>query len=128
MTKRCTVAPTTYWSSVGNLLHFILLTTRSLRWFLEFWKIPAPLVWSGKRLREYILRSHQIRHGNVQQAYGISTVFTYVGFSSDGSGMHVGSSTFFALVSTAGGSTRCVAGDSSVKEPTNVSNVNFLFW
>jgi hypothetical protein len=118
-TKRCTVLPTSSLSSVCNLLHFILLTPRILRWFLEFWKIRAPLVCS-----------HQLDHGNVQQVYGTSTVFTYVRFPSDGSGMHVQSSTLFVNVSTADGSTGCVADDSSVKVPTNtcISNVIFLFW
>lgn len=63
-----------------------------------------------------------------KHVYGMSTTFTYAEFPSDGSGMHIGSSTFFALVSTPGGSTKCVAGDSSVKVPTNILNVNFLFW
>lgn len=124
------MAPTTCWSSVCKLLHIILLTHRILRSFLEFWKIRTPLVWSLYRLRDHTLFvGHQLHRGNVQQqVYGTSSVFTYVGFSADGSGMHTVATTFFASAATAGGSTGRVAGDSSVKVPTNISNVIFLPW
>jgi hypothetical protein len=40
-----TVAPNICASSVWNLLHVTIQTTRILRWLLDFWKICAPMQW-----------------------------------------------------------------------------------
>jgi hypothetical protein len=73
-------------------------------------------------------RSYQLHRGNVQHVYGTSSVFTYVGFPTDGSGMYnIESSTFFAAVPIAGGSTGCAIGDLSAKVRTNKSNILFYY-
>ena len=38
-----------YGFSVWNLLHSIVLTSRILRWLLDFWKIFAHVVYGNKR-------------------------------------------------------------------------------
>jgi hypothetical protein len=47
VTKYCRAAPNICWSSVWNLLHVNLLTSRILRWLLEFRKyvhVPSALL------------------------------------------------------------------------------------
>ena len=42
-TELCMVGPNIFGASVWNLLYSTLLAPRILRWFLDFWKIGAPL-------------------------------------------------------------------------------------
>jgi hypothetical protein len=43
-TKLCTVVPNIYGSSVWNMLHFMFLVSRIMKWLLNFWKFCAPLL------------------------------------------------------------------------------------